>query len=490
MFCMARPSRIAPLALAALAVAGCSRNAGNPAPPRVDTPADFPAQTSTIVVPLGASLASLEAALDRELPRRLWQINEHNDRCVPGRRIGKVKVTPDLGCDIVGQVTRGALRLSGRGDTLLIDLPVNAIISVRKVGGIAGETATGSAAVRAIGHLSIDRGWNPRARVDIRYDWKVPPGIDILGQRIEFADKADERLRPIVAQLERTLPGELAKLRLHDQLGRVWRQGFTAIQLNRDPPAWMRVTPRRLGFGGYRITGRRLEMLLAAEALTETFVGDRPANPKPTPLPPPAPEIGPRGLRFFIPVLADYRQLEPVVQRAVRRLAARGITLPGVGPVDAEFGTVTIYATTGNHLAVGIHAKVRAKGSAWLATKGTVWLTAIPYNDPGSQVLRVRDLQLAADTDSRIANLLVALFSNEGVQASIRAGLTHDFAGDYAKVLTAARRAVNGRREGDFLLSATIADVKNGRIAVTGQGLFLPVEAAGTAAISYTGPLR
>ena len=47
--------------------------------------------------------------------------------------------------------------------------------------------------------------------------------------------------------------------------------------------------------------------------------------------------IGQRGLQFYIPVLADYEQLEPVVLRALRKLAAKGITLKGIGAVDAEF---------------------------------------------------------------------------------------------------------------------------------------------------------
>ena len=46
-------------------------------------------------------------------------------------------------------------------------------------------------------------------------------------------------------------------------------------------------------------------------------MGDRPADPVETPLPPPAPSVGKQGLNFFIPVLADYAQLEPVVQRVL-----------------------------------------------------------------------------------------------------------------------------------------------------------------------------
>ncbi|MGP7795603.1 DUF4403 family protein [Sphingomonas sp. CLY1604] len=473
-----------------LAAPGCSRSGGNEAPPRIDQAAQFPQQTSTIVVPVTASLTSVSNVLDAELPKKLWSINERKADCVAAKRVNvgfaKLKVVPKLGCRIMGQVTRGRISLSGRNNVLLIDLPVKASISARKVGGIVSETATGAAMVHAVAHLSIASNWSPKARIAINYDWSTPPGIDILGQRIEFVGMADKRLRPIIADLERTLPRELAKLRLQQQLAVAWRQGFTSVSLNRDdPPAWMRLTPKRLGFGGYRVTGNRIEMILAAEAVTETFIGARPEPAQPTPLPPPSSRLGPKGLRFFIPVLADYAQLEPVIARALHKLAAKGITLPGVGPVDAEFGKVTVYATSNNHLAIGVTAKVRRQGSAALTAKGTIWLTAIPYNEPNSQVVKARDVRIAGDTDSGVANLLLTLFGDSGVQGSIQQSLTHDFGTDFARLLVDVRKKIGERREGDFVFYTTIDDVRNGSIVATGKGLFLPVNTSGTATIAY-----
>ena len=128
---------------------------------------------------------------------------------------------------------------------------------------------------------------------------------------------------------------------------------------------------------------------------------------------------------------------------------------------------------------------MKARASSLVTTKGEIWLTAIPYNDPGSQVVRVRDLGIAGQTDSNTVNLLFALFRDTAVLANVRQSLVHDFARDYRKVLGAAQNAIAGHREGDFLLKATVSNVDNGRIAVTGQGLFLPIRADGRARIGY-----
>ena len=473
-----------------LLLAGCSRTTHTPAPPRVEAPAQLPGESSTIVVPVSAPLGELEAAIERELPRQLYAIDQHLDQCVPPQRvnigIAKLRVLPKLGCQVVGTVTRGRVRLSGRADRLFITMPIHAAIAARNVGGIASKTATGDATVHATARLSIVGNWRPTAKVDIDYDWATAPGIDFLGKRITFVDKADQRLRPIVAKLERTLPRQLDELRLRARLAGLWKQAFTVISLNRDnPPAWMRITPRRLGFGGYHVEGRQLTLTLAAEALTETFVGPRPPDSVLTALPPPLPVPPQRGLRFFIPVLADYAQLEPVVQRTLRKRAAKGISLTGIGPVDAKFGRVTVYATSNGRLAIGVDAQAKARNNALLTTKGRIWLTALPVNQPGSQLVEARDVQLVADTDSRTVNLLASMFNDTGVRQSIADGLRHDFAPDYNRILGKARAAIGGRREGDFLLSADVTQVQTGAIAVTGGGLFLPVRVSGAATIAF-----
>lgn len=476
----------AAIAVVASLPTGCSRPVGNPAPPRVEGDSgQLPQQSSTVVVPVTADLAAIERGLNEQTPSTLWTIDQHRDVCVKGRRVAGVKVTPDLGCRLVGQVTRGAIRLSGSGERLEIAMPVEARIAARDVGGVLSKTATGSAMVHATARLRIVGDWQPRAALDISYTWREVPGTEIAGQRITFQHEADEKLVGVIRRLERDLPRQLERLRPRDDLQKVWATAFTTIELSkRNPPAWLRVTPRTLGVGSYRVEGRQLRLTLAAEALTETFVGNRPPDPAVTPLPRPGRVEGRPGLRFFVPVLADYAQLEPVVERTLRKLAARGIDVPGVGRVDATFGAVTVYATMGGRMAVGVKASVRPHDGG-PTTRGEVWLSALPYNEPNSQLVQARDVKLATKTDSVTVDLLVQLLTTVQVQQAIAQALRHDFAPDYRKVLAKAQAAIGARHEGDFLLSTHVRAVSTGQLQVTGAGLFLPVRAEGDARIAY-----
>src|SRR6187402_3131532 len=194
----------------ALALGGCGGGEDVEAPPRATSVPQFEPRNSTLVVPIDLSLDDLQAALERKAPRKLWSIDKPNQKCIGGQRVrvfgANVKVTPDIDCRIVGEVTRGAIALSGSGSRLTISLPVHATVAARDVGGILkGKTATASGVVRADVSLALDRNWNASANVEISYDWQEPPGIEFLGQRVSFASKADNALVKVIDGLERDL---------------------------------------------------------------------------------------------------------------------------------------------------------------------------------------------------------------------------------------------------------------------------------------------
>ena len=99
-------------------------------------------------VPLTIDISGLESKLNNSVPQRLWAINQHERKCIPAQRVTvcavhktkckgdayknvpckigfkKTKITPDLASTIVGQVTRGRIRLCGEGDVMMLTMPV------------------------------------------------------------------------------------------------------------------------------------------------------------------------------------------------------------------------------------------------------------------------------------------------------------------------------------------------------------------------------
>ncbi|WP_338445020.1 DUF4403 family protein [Pelagerythrobacter marensis] len=476
--------------VAAFALAGCKKDAPAGPPPRAQSTIEIPPQSSVIAVPVTADLSALGTALEREGPRTLWTINRKDETCIASERVKVAFVklkTPRIECDIVGRVTRGRLTFEGRGQQIVVTMPIHAEVRAQDIGGVLKqETATADAQVRAVVDIALNRDWSPRGTVDIRYDWTDPPHIDFLGQRIEFTSEADARLKDVVARLERSLPREIAKVQLRGEVERLWKKAFTSLQLNEsNPPVWMRIAPQELQYGGFTLSGKRIELQLGLKARTETFVGDRPADPPATPLPPLEELDGEPGkLVFFIPVIADYAQLEPVIAEALAKRAQRPFTLPGIGAVDARFGKVEAYGAPGGRLAVGVTFAATPRDRTIGSASGTVWLTARPVNARNSRKVSFRDLEITGDTDRAGADLLLDLANSPGFSQTIARALAQNFEDDYDELLAKIERAIDNKREGDLLIRATIEDVQTGRLTAAGQGLYLPVRGTGTASIT------
>ena len=478
--------------LIAAALAGCKQQTvADIAPPQATDTAPTPKQTSLLAVPIDADAAALKTALERAVPRTLWTINRRERQCVEPQRVKlfgkKVKVTPAIACTIVGRVTRGPLRMRGEGDEIVVDVPLNARISARDVGGVLkGETATGSAMAHARIRVEPTPDWRLRGRARISYGWTRPPGIDFLGQRITFTDEADEKLGPVVRDVEREVNREIAKIRIRDQAAEIWRRSFTTLSLNREnPPVWMRITPQHLFYGGYRLDGKRIRLALAIEGVTESFVGDRPVDPAPTPLPPLERGAPEPHLDVFVPVVADYAPLEPVILRALVKRSARPFDLPRIGPVAARFSKVTAYGAPGGRIAVGISVEARPQRIRQAPTHGRIWATAIPINEAGSARVRFTDVKITGDTDGIGGDLLLKLGQSPGFSLLIADALTQNFSRDLAELEGKIRRAIDERQEGDFVIRTDIEGFETGEIKAYGNGLYLPVRMTGTARIAY-----
>lgn len=470
---------------------GCDRQTKVEAPARATDEAPSPTQRSLIAVPINGNTAALKQALERTVPRTLWTINQRERACVKPQRVKvfgkKVKVTPPIACTIIGQVTRGPLRLHGEGNEFVVDMPLHASISARDVGGVLkGETATGVAMAHARVRIELTPDWRTQGKARITYGWTKAPGIDFLGRRITFTDQADTKLKPVVAGVEREVNREIAKIDIRKQAGDVWRQSFTSLELNHEnPPVWMRVTPQRILYGGYRIDGQRMKLNLGLEAITETFVSGRPADPTPTPLPRLVREAPKPHLDVRVPVIADYAQLQPVVDRARAKRSARPFVLPKLGSMMVKFGKSTIYGAEGGRIAVGVDVDAKLEIRSGEPTRGRIWMTAIPVNKPGSAEVHFTDLVINGDTDGVGGDLLILLGRSEGFAPLIAEALTQNFTRDLGELQGKIKRAVNKRREGIFVIRTRIDGFETGEIKAYGNGLYLPVRMVGGASVDY-----
>lgn len=473
-------------------LAGCGRNGAQAPPPRANDAIVIHPQASVLTVPVDADIAALGPELEREIPHTLWSIDKAGLECVPSKKVKVAFVklkTPTIKCDIVGDARRGPLRLAGSGRELVFTMPITAQIQARDIGGVLKhETATARAEATARVRLDLTPDWRLHGKVDISYRWIDSPHVDFLGSRIDLSETADRKLAPVVARLEKQLGAELAKVDVRSPIERAWRSAFTALELNRrNPPVWMRIAPQEVQYGGYTVSGHTVQLRLGLKALTETFVGDRPPDPAPAPLPPLRPLQGDAGrVAFFIPVIADYRQLEPVLMKALLKRQQRPFVVAGIGSLHAQFRKATIYGTTGGRLAVGLELSVWGADGYLKKSSGTVWLTAMPANAPDSRKVEFRDLHVSGGTDMVGSKLLLGFANAPELSGILAEALGQNFERDYQELLGKIHRAIAEKRAGKLLIRAEVKEAHTGTIRAAGQGLYLPVHGSGTATVTLT----
>jgi hypothetical protein len=185
-----------------------------------------------------------------------------------------------------------------------------------------------------------------------------------------------------------------------------------------------------------------------------------------------------------VPIIADYAELEPVLAKALNKVAAKGIDVPSIGVVKVKFGPPRLYATENGRLALGLAMAARGPRQV-LDTKGTVWLTAKPETMPDSEKLLIRDVQMATGVSGAQFQLLVDIAESEVVQDALEDALTQDFSRDYLKLMAKIDVALKAVRVGPFRLTATLTDMHHGTAQALGQGLYLPVVSRGTARLDF-----
>ncbi|MEL0251435.1 MAG: hypothetical protein VW935_05705, partial [Novosphingobium sp.] len=90
---------------------------------------------------------------------------------------------------------------------------------------------------------------------------------------------------------------------------------------------------------------------------------------------------------------------------------------------------------------------------------------------------------VSGTTDMTGGDLIIDLINAPGVAQLVASSLTQDFERDYAKLLGKVDRAIETKREGDFIVEADLLRTRSGQLQAAGQGLYLPVWATGTATV-------
>jgi hypothetical protein len=203
--------------------------------------------TSRISATIELGLPSIASAIERDVPRRLANIDERIG-CV-NKRVFVFRIRAN--CDVYGFVDRGAMSLFGRGDHVIGAVPIFGTIegqgANRVTSRIHGE-AEGRAVVEVESRPRLSRDWSVELGFSDSFHWTEPPILHVFGRNISLTRYAEPAIRNQLARIRWRVQEAARRLDLRDKAAKAWEQAFQPVQISQDPPVWLQMTPVSAAF--------------------------------------------------------------------------------------------------------------------------------------------------------------------------------------------------------------------------------------------------
>ena len=341
-------------------------------------------QLSIIHVPVEIPVAEIERQINVQLKDLLYEDNDPNNN---GGDNLEIKVWKKPG-----------LRIDAQGDVFNITLPL-------KIWAKAGFKFE-QFGIKLQDSRETDFEVNVRfsTRIALGSDWKVSTVTSANG--FDWVTKPTLRLGPIEvplasivgnlidqqqAQLTRLLDdGVRDKVDLKPFVQRAWTWMQNPLPVSQPYDTWLKVTPIEVLMTPLTGTGDRVRASLGIKAMTQTFVGEKPAGMVPTPVP---------NLTLVTEVPDDFRVglSGEVSHQYAARVAAREFVGQQYsfrnGKYRVEITAIDLYGS-GENLVI----KAGLKGSV----NGNVYLKGKPTYDAASQTVSLQNLDYDLDTKNQL----------------------------------------------------------------------------------------
>jgi len=453
-----------------------------PPPARADEPV---AQQAAAATPLTAqskisatiefSLAALDRALERRVPRRLATFDDRATRCWHRRMLRR---EVDIDCVYSGFVERtGPISLRAERGRLTAAVPVYGAVSGEGVGRFARllhGAAEGQLMVYATARPRLRPDWTVALDMSEGFRWQAPPVLRILGFEVNLSRFVEPKIREQLQRVEAEASANLRNLDLRAKAETAWRTCFAAVKIADTPAIWVQMTPQTVAFAGLRAHGDVLEGSLEMTGLTATSIGSEPAANTPTSLPALGSDVSEPG-RFAVvlPVDIDYDAIRAKLQEAITAMNETGLNLrdiklqPSAGKL--VFGLRFAGTQTGT--------QTEAKDGDW------IYLTATPRLDAGTQTIQFPDLSIS-QTPQPAPSALAGSFNDTRLQ-TLRQQLRLGYQAALDKIIAAANTRLSRSLGNGFRSEAHLTSAGLSNIELLQQGARLNFRAAGDLKILY-----
>ncbi len=161
--------------------------------------------------------------------------------------------------------------------------------TVEKFGIKVGDNyeANGSIALNYKTTIEIDKNWKLVAKTTSNgFQWIETPKLNVIGVTVPVTPIANIALQKSEKVISDQIDAALAQMvDIKKYVTMAWTEAQKPMQVSAENNLWVRITPKDVLVSPFTTTGQKLNLAISLQAQIESFMGVKPDQNKPSPLP-------------------------------------------------------------------------------------------------------------------------------------------------------------------------------------------------------------
>ncbi|SEI57824.1 protein of unknown function [Dyadobacter koreensis] len=340
---------------------------------------------SVVNLPIEMPVSELETQINAQLKGLIYEDDSFEDNGGDNLKAKVWKINP--------------IRVVAKDSTFLFEVPlkiwVNAGYKVSPLGiNLSGYKDTEfSIRIRLISKIGISPNWKLHTETYVdSYDWISEPNVKVAGIRIPIKGMVSRLLNHNFEKITQAIDNQVAGgIEVKKYVEAAWNLARQPILLSKEFDTWLVVTPNAIIMTPLLVTNNILRSSIGIKGFTQTITSAVKPAVKPAPKLP--------DLTITDKVTSDFRiglisliSYEDAARMATARLAGQKYSFLG-GKYNVEVSSIEMY---------GQNERLIIKAGLQGSISGSIYLKGIPYYDPKTQQLSLKDLDYDLDTRNTI----------------------------------------------------------------------------------------
>lgn len=340
---------------------------------------------SVINLPIEMPISELQAQINAQIKGLIYQDDSYEDNGDDNLKAKVWKLSP--------------IRVVAKDSTFLFEVPLKIWVSAGYKVSPLGLTMSGykdtefSINIRLISKIGISPDWKLKSETYVdSYDWITEPNVKVAGINIPIKSMVSRMLNKNFEKITDAIDQQVTgSIEIKKYVEAAWLLARQPVLLSKEFDTWLVVTPTSIIMSPLIASNNILRASIGIKGYTQTVTSAIKPVVKPAPKLP--------DLQITDKVSSDFRvglislvSYEDAARLATAQFAGQKFSFLG-GKYNVEVTSIEMYGQNERLI-----IKAGLKGSM----NGSIFLKGIPYYDPVSQKLSLKNLDYDLDTKSTI----------------------------------------------------------------------------------------